>query len=175
MTEPIVISQEEKDLLDRSKGMLNDPAVRARFLGTMKEKFPDMPIPEVDVPAQFSKVIEAQEKRLQEMEAANRERETREKVKEARAKALAVPGITSGDIEEVEKIMVEQGIGSHETAAKFLAQSRQIAGGGTNEHEKQKKPAEPNAFAEAREKFGGDVHAWGKAEALRIGMPTFRA
>lgn len=171
---PIVISAEQADLLGKAESMLQDPKVRGNFLGIMREKFPDVPIPEVDIPNQFKSVVEAQEKRIQEMEEKERKREIEARVEKGRAEALKVAGISPSDIEEIEKTMTEKGIADHVTAATYLSQSRQLAGGSTPEHGKPKN-TEPNPFVDAREKFGGDIREWAKAEALKMGVPTFSA
>lgn len=171
----ITITPEQADLLGKAEAMLQDSKVRGNFLGLMRDRFPEVPIPEVDISRGFQATIEAQEKRLQEMEAKEREREVQARVAQGRASALKVSGIAENDLPEIEKMMTEKGIADHVTAATYLSQSRQLAGGSVPAGEGKKKSTEPNPFVEAREKFGGDIREWSKAEALKIGVPRMFA
>ena len=87
-----------------------------------------MPIPEIEIEESTNKVLQAAELRVQQLEAKLQEKDAREEL-ERRRQALLKKGKVAdeADIEEVEKIMLEKGITSHETAADYHKWMREAA------------------------------------------------
>lgn len=153
------LSQEAiADLAALAKGLSDNPKTRGKFLGLMKEADPSLSIPEVDIPARVQERVQPHLDRLAKLERDANEREIRETIRERRA-ALLKKGLSEADIPEVEKLMVEKGISSHETAADFLLAQRQSA------------PPTPSTFSQPSipkpdlKAMGGNINAWARNEA----------
>jgi hypothetical protein len=154
------LTPERADLLKNAEALLGDPETRSAFLGLVKKKNPGMVIPEHDVKSQIEIAMSAERAAREKLEQEMRDERTRNEI-EKRRLALAGRGV---DVAEVEKIMVEKGITSHDTAADFILQSRQIAGGSAGPGTAKPSPISP--MKEAKEQFNGDIKAWGRAKAL---------
>lgn len=158
------ITPERIQFLEAAEALANDPEVRGDFFSLMKKQNPKLSIPEVDVRSQMQSALEQEREERAKLEQRVRDNETRDKIRADRAQALKESGLGEGDIDEIEKVMTEQGIANHVTAAKFVAQSRQLAGGSTTEAKKN--PPPPNPYAEAKENFGGNIRDWAKSTGL---------
>lgn len=115
------------DLALTLKGLTDNPKTRAQTLYLMKVANPELAIPEVDIPAQMSQLHKASLERLEKLERSIQEKEAREKVLDARNSVLKKGIISEDEIPEVEKLMLEKGITSHETAAEFFASQKRAA------------------------------------------------
>lgn len=157
------ISAEQRQLLQNTEALLQDPETRSKFFGLVKAKNPTMVIPEVDVKTQLDAAIAVERAEREKLAQELRDERTRTEIKERRA-GLKAKGMTDAEITEVEKTMHEKGIVSHDTAADYYMQSRQLAGGSTPDGSSKKVVFDPLALA--KEKFGGNIAAMGKSIAL---------
>ncbi len=158
-------TDEQAQLLKSTEQLLADPETRGSFFNLLKKKNPNMVIPEVDVPAQFQAALAQEREAREKLENQIKEDKTRAEVEKRRSK-LHGKGLTDSDITEVEKLMTEKGIVSHDTAADFYLQSRRLAEGSTNEGSV-KKPSLPNPMEEAKATHGGNIRAWARDTALK--------
>ncbi len=107
-----------------TRELLANPATRNRLQAMVKEVHPDQFIPEVDIPARVLGPVNEEVNRLQkELSEMRAEREV-----ERRRAALVDSGVVAkGDVADVEKLMMERGIGDYNTAAELLKFQRQAA------------------------------------------------
>lgn len=146
-----------------AKGLSDNPGTRNDFLKMTKKMNPNLSIPEVDIPAVMYSTIEAESKKREALEQKIAEQEARENVRARRESLMESKGLTKSDMEEVEKLMVDKQIPSHETAAEFLLAQRQSA--------------RPTPFSGARPQqvpkidakdFGGNIAQWSRNEASNM-------
>lgn len=91
---------------------------RIKQLRILREENPEMAIPELDteerIAAEVNPLKEENRKLREDMEKANQLNAL-----EKKREKLKLAGHSDEEIKQIEKIMVEKGIGSHETAAEF--------------------------------------------------------
>lgn len=123
------VSLEARDELALLAKQLSDnPETRKDFLRLTQKVKPEMVIPELQLEDFTNKKVTQAEERVMQLENKLREKEIREQL-EVKRRALKEQGIarTDEDIQEIEKIMLEQGITSHDTAAQHWEWMRQAA------------------------------------------------
>ena len=123
------ISLEARDELAALSQMLaENPETRKDFLRMTKKVKPDLPIPELDMEDYTRKAVGQSEARVQQLEAKLRERDAVEELQKRRNSLMKKGLIQSeGEIEEVEKIMLDKKIHDHETAAQYHNWMKQAA------------------------------------------------
>jgi len=123
------ISLEARDELALLAKQLSDnPETRKEFLRLTQRVKPNMVIPELQLEDFTNKKVNQAEERVMQLENKLREKDIREHL-ESKRRALKEQGIarTDEDIQEIEKIMLEQGITSHDTAAQHWEWMKQAA------------------------------------------------
>jgi hypothetical protein len=123
------ISLEQRDELALlMKQLAENPETRKDALRLTKKLRPDLPMPELEIEDYTEKKVSQAQKRVEDLEAKLREKEIREELKEKRD-ALIKKGLidNESDIEEVEKVMLENKIADHETAAQYWQWMKQAA------------------------------------------------
>jgi hypothetical protein len=123
------MSLEARDELAMLAKQLSDnPETRKEFLRLTQRVKPDMVIPELQLEDFTNKKVNQAEERVMQLENKLREKDIREHL-ESKRRALKANGIarTDEDIQEIEKIMLEQGITSHDTAAQHWEWMKQAA------------------------------------------------
>jgi hypothetical protein len=110
----------------------SNPKTRAGFLNLSKQNNPDASIPEVDIPIQVNKMMEAGLTRLAAAEKEVNDMKTERAILAKREALLSNPEITKlgverSDLPAIEKLMVEKHIPDHETAAEFYALQQRAA------------------------------------------------
>jgi hypothetical protein len=109
-----------------AKSMLENPKTRGRALGLVKEVDPSQNIPEIDLPAQFTTMLDEERAARKKIEDEVRDERIRREVNERR-NVIKSKGISESDIEKVEKLMTDRGIVNHETAAEFYIAQQKMA------------------------------------------------
>lgn len=127
-------------LAELAQSLHDNPKTHHGFMVLNKIANPQLPVPEVDIPAGVQGVLKPLLERMDKQDIQHQERETRERIKENRTAAIKKTGITEEEMTEVEKLMVERGIPDHTTAAEFYTL--------------QKRSAEPTAEATAPRRPG---------------------
>lgn len=150
-----------------AKEMLSNPATRTRALQMRKEINPALNIPEIDMPAQFQTALAEERAKREAIEARMLEEDVRRDI-EAKRAALSSKGIKPEQVAEVEKLMTERGIMSHDTAADFYLSQQKLATPtspdiGQRYHSQQL----PN-LTEQIKPFGGNIKNWAKAQAMQV-------
>jgi hypothetical protein len=153
-----------KELATYAKGLSDNPETRPGFLSGIKKLNPAANIPEIDMPAKFETMLAAERGEREKIQKQMLERDVRDNIERQRS-VIMEQGISKSEVSEVEKIMTEQGIVNHETAAKyFLAQKKMATptppvGNMATTHQLPVIDSKP---------FGGNVRAWGKAEGMKV-------
>lgn len=115
---------EETLLANVTRELLNNPATRNRLQKMVKELHPENFIPEIDIPNNALAPVNDEVKRLNdEVTQLRAERE----IERRRAELVSSGKVSANDVSEVEKIMMERGIGDYNTAAELLNFQRQAA------------------------------------------------
>lgn len=109
-----------------AKSMLENPATRRETLALVKRVDPSQNIPEIDLPAQFTTLLDEERTARKKIEDEVRDDRIRRDVEKQRNKITA-KGIAEADVEKVEKLMVDRGITNHETAAEFFIAQNKMA------------------------------------------------
>jgi hypothetical protein len=107
--------------------LANNPATRAETLRLVKRINPNLAIPELDAKADVESQIEALKQQILERDNQARERDAMLEVERQRDAVRKQYGFSDEDIGEMEKLMIEEGIARHATAAKLYAASKQAA------------------------------------------------
>ena len=123
------VSMEARDeLAALAQQLADNPATRKDFLRMTKKVKPDLPIPELDMEDYTHNAVNKSEQRVQALEAKLRERDAVEELQKRRQSLMKKGLIASEDeVKDVEKIMLERGITSHETAAEYHQWMKQAA------------------------------------------------
>lgn len=110
------------------KEMVDNPNTRSDTLRLVKKVRQDVPIPEVEIEDKTNRVLQEANQKVATLEAKMREKEKAETLKERR-QSLIEKGLVDSkeEIAEVEKVMVDKAIGSHETAAEYYQWMKQAA------------------------------------------------
>lgn len=165
---PRQISDEEDRWLQQQvqtvrfiESIYNDPKLTRKAKALIKEKYPNLPIPDYDIEHNVeSRLAKEREEREAEREAARR-REEDEKFQKARADTQKKHGFTDEAMKKLEDMMVERNIGNYEDAAVLMAA-------------REPKTSEPT-YADNRFNFdkaqgfadiAKDPEAWGRREIL---------
>lgn len=124
------LSQDEiNGLASVGAAAARDPKLRREFLRLVKATNPNAALPELEQDERLSAFTEAQEKRIAEMEAREKEREARAKWDALRAEPVKAGLVQAEEMEDLEKFMKENGYNSTQymQAAKFRSMERQMA------------------------------------------------
>jgi hypothetical protein len=142
-----------------AKSLSDNPKTRGEFLTLLKKADPNVSIPEVDIPARLHAGLQPTLDRLTKMEQEANERSIRDTIKDRRELLVTSKGINREDIPAIEKLMVEKGISSHETAAEFFMAQRNSAPPTPSDFSQ---PAVPRPDMKA---MGGNIGVWARNEA----------
>ena len=118
-------ARDELALLARQ--LAENPATRKDFLRLTKKAKPDMMIPELDIDDRTNSAVDRAEKRVAELEDKLRSKAALEDLDQRRNRIVEKGLVGKGDVEEVEKIMLEKGITNHESAAEYWRWMKQSA------------------------------------------------
>lgn len=119
-------ARDELALLARE--LSDSPDTRKAFLALARKKRPDMPMPELDIDDRLSASEKASSERIATLEGKLAEKDMRAEL-QRRRDAIKASGKASSDadIEAIEKLMLEKGIQSHDTAADYFDWMKQAA------------------------------------------------
>jgi len=115
------------DLAVLAKSQLDNPKTRQYFLRNQKVANPEVSIPEIDIPMQTEGMMKAGMDKLASLENQLKEEGIRRQITEQREALMEKHGLTKKEVAEVEKLMLEKQIGSHDTAAEFFKSQQQSA------------------------------------------------
>lgn len=127
----------DKSLEDRSpeeiermaamyQAILNNPETRELGLKATKIVNPKLAIPELDTRDAIAAAVKPLQDRLDEQMAEKIKKDAEDRVKAERA-ALREQGFSQADVEAIEKLMIDDKIASHASAAKHYKAQQQLA------------------------------------------------
>ena len=118
----------QAELAALAKTLAENPSTRKQFLQLTKQVRPDVPIPEIEIEERTNSVLAEANKKVETLEQRLRQKEAKEELEKRRLALIKKNLVQSeDDIAEVEKLMVEKGIASHETAAEYHQWMKQAA------------------------------------------------
>ena len=118
-------ARDELALLARQ--LADDPSTRTSFLKLAKQARPNVPIPELDIADRISAFEASSAGKLADLETKQAQRDAMDELKRRRDDARSKYNLSAEDIQQVEKIMLEQGIQNHDTGAQFFQWQREAA------------------------------------------------
>lgn len=114
-------ARDELALLGRR--LADNPKTRNEYLKLVREINPDVPMPELDMEERAKKLESKTSEQVESLKAELQKRDAEQEL-ERRRNRVKARGL---DHEEVEKVMLEKGITSHDTAAEFLEAQKRAA------------------------------------------------
>ena len=119
------LSLEARDeLASLAQTLAENPDTRKDFLRMTKKIKPGMPIPELDIEEHTNRAISASDARVQALESKLRERDAQSELEKRRNNLITNKNVRKEDIPEIEKLMLEKQIPSHDTAAEYFEYMR---------------------------------------------------
>lgn len=111
------------------KTLLTSPDTRERMQRLVKEKNPNLSIPEIDSTDRVLAAVAEEKKEREKLEAKLLERDVRDRIDRARADIKTKYALSEADVTEVEKLMTdkENPIPTHDAAARVFRASRTVS------------------------------------------------
>ena len=122
------VSTVESELAALAQQLAENPKTRKDFLRLTKQVKPDLPIPELEIEERTNQAVHQASQQVQQLENKLKQKEAMEEL-EKRRSTLLKKGLADSDddIKSIEKLMLERGITSHETAAEYHRWMKQAA------------------------------------------------
>lgn len=165
---PRTISDEEfahlqgrKITADFIETIYNDPALNKDAKRLIKRKYPNLPIPDLDIEDKVTARLDADKKAREDAGAAERQRREDAAWRAERKKTQDAYGFTEEAMSDMEKWMQEKGVGDYEVAAEYRASKNPKTSDPTFDSQYWHHDKAP-AFAE----IAKDPEAWGRREIL---------
>lgn len=165
---PREISDEEFNRLmvkaqvaDFIEPIYNDPLTGPKAKALIKEKYPQIQIADFDLEQRFNQKFDEERKVREAERKAAKEAEEEKTFKATRSKVQQDYGFTDDAMKDLEKFMVDKGVGDYEVAASYQAsknpkQSEAVYSDGLWNHQKQ----------EGFEQIAKDPEGWARNELL---------
>jgi len=125
---PRQISDEEyaflhgkRHVADFVEGIYNDPRWNKSAKRLIKQAYPNLPIPDLDLEDKLERELQADRKKKSDEEEAARRKSEDERWQGQRKKVQQDYGFTDEGMGELEKFMQEKGVGDYEVAAGYRA------------------------------------------------------
>ena len=115
------------ELAKLTKTLSDNPETRKELLRMTKKVNPDLVIPELEIEDYTNRKVTAAEEKVMAMENKLREREIRDQLESKRKKLKETYNVDDNAVSEIEKIMLDQGITNHDTAAQHWEWMKQAA------------------------------------------------
>jgi hypothetical protein len=114
-------------LAQLAKTLADSPQTREEFLKLTKKANPGLVIPEIDAKDAVLKEVQQEREARLALEKKLQERDIKENIERKKVDVKSKFNFSDSDMDEVEKIMLDEQIPSYETAAKYLSASRRVA------------------------------------------------
>lgn len=111
------------------KTLLTSPDTREPMQRLLKQKNPNLVIPEIDAQDRVMAAVAEERKEREKLQAQIIERDVKDRINEARGSIKSKYGLTDADVLEVEKLMTdkENPIPTHDAAARVFKASRTVS------------------------------------------------
>lgn len=119
--------QMTKDLADLARDLSQNPNTRNDFLRLTQKVRPDVPLPEIAMEDAVKKAVAEETTKREALEKRLAEKEAKEELERRRQKLIADGKATLEEIPAIEKMMLEKGMTSHDSAAEFFQWQKQAA------------------------------------------------
>lgn len=154
--------QGRRQIADFVETIYNDPALSKEAKALIKKKYPTMAIPDYDIETKVEERFAAERKEREDREAAERKQSEEQRFNNLRKEAQDKYGFTNEAMEDLEKFMVENNVGSYEVAAGYhVAKNPRPSdvthGDGRWNHDK----------APGYQEIAKDPEGWGRGELLK--------
>lgn len=107
---PNLTDDQIADMADIALKAQGNPKTRKKFLQTVKEANPDMPIPEIDEPARVEGIIAEERKARESFEAEQRNRWLSQDLNRERAEIASKFGMSEDDMKAMEKMITDKAL-----------------------------------------------------------------
>lgn len=153
--------QGRKQVADFVESIYNDPALSKDAKALIKRKYPQIQIPDLDIEERLTQKIDEDRKQREDEKRTAREADEEKRFTETRSRVQQQYGFTDDGMKDLEKFMVEKGVGDYEVAASYQASknpkpSEAEYGDGLWNHHKQ------DSFAE----MSKDPEGWARKELI---------
>lgn len=154
--------QQDRNLVQFINSIYNDPQLNNEAKALIKKKYPNINIPDYDIRNEVRMMIDQER---QERETRERERQEQEETRQfdqTRSSVQKKYGFTDEGMQDLEKFMVDNNVGSYEVAASYRASQDPMPSAATFDdnrwnHSKQE------GFAD----IAKDPEAWGRTELIK--------
>lgn len=153
--------QGRRQVADFVESIYNDPQLGKEAKALIKRKYPQVQIPDYDIEERVTQKIDEDRKTREAERKAVKEAEEEKTFKATRSKVQQDYGFTDDAMKDLEKFMVDKGVGDYEVAASYQAsknpkQSEAVYSDGLWNHQKQ----------EGFEQIAKDPEGWARNELL---------
>src|SRR5690348_2038455 len=117
------LPQETRDELAKlARDLAENPQTRKDFLRLTKKARPNLPVPQIEIEDQVQQELATERTAREKLEQRLQERDATDELSKRR-RSLIEKGKAKDEkeVEEIEKVMLERGIQSHDTAAYYWA------------------------------------------------------
>ena len=114
------------ELASLADSLAKNPQTREQFLRLTKAASPNTPIPEIDLKDQMSTMAKPLIDKVASLEQQLLQKKVEDGIMNKRS-SLYDKGFKKDEVDQIEKLMVEKQIPSHDTAAEFFRMQRQSA------------------------------------------------
>jgi len=153
--------QDKRMTADFVESIYNDPKFNKQAKALIKEKYPNLSIPDFDLEAKVEQRFSAEDEKKQREATEAAARADREAWNASRAKVQKQYGFTDEGMKDLEKWMHEKAVADHEVAAEYRASKNPQMSNPTYDSQfwHHEKAPEFNEIAK-------DPEAWGRKEIL---------
>ena len=153
--------QKQDQIAQFANSIFEDPVLSKEAKRLIRKKFPDVPIPDLDLEDKIEQRLEKERVEREEKERAAKEKREEEEWKARRKEAQDKYKFTDAAMKDLEAFMLEKNIGDYEVAASYKASKEPKTSEPTWDstrwhHDKQE------GFAE----IAKDPEAWGRNEIM---------
>jgi hypothetical protein len=113
-------------LAELANTLSTNPKTRHGFLSLTKVANPESSIPEIDIPAALRQQLTPYIEKIDALTKAKEERDMRDRIEERRREIIA-KGVSLSELPAIEKLMVDKGIASHDTAVEHYRMAQRAA------------------------------------------------
>lgn len=154
--------QGKRQIADFVESIYNDPQLNKEAKALIKKKYPTMQIPDYDIEQKVEERFAAEKKEREDREAEQRKQEEEKKFTSIRKETQDKYGLTDEAMEDLEKFMVEQNVGSYEVAAGYKIAKNPRPSDVTHSDGRWNHDKAPG-YAE----ISKDPEGWGRGELLK--------
>jgi hypothetical protein len=153
--------QDKRMTADFVESIYNDPKFNKQAKALIKEKYPNLSIPDFDLEQKVEQRFSAEDQKKQREAAEAAARADREAWNASRAKVQKQYGFTDEAMKDLEKWMHEKAVADHEVAAEYRASKNPQTSSPTYDSQfwHHEKASDFNEIAK-------DPEAWGRKEIL---------